>query len=481
MSFIRRANVEFTLYDVDINDYSDEEIVKHFEHNQYDVVLAGSIVTHYKWMKWLTNLVRRTQPNATIIIGNSVSGSIPETFLTHSDADIAIIGEGEVTTLNVLTALENNISLGDVDGIAYKDVDGLVKITPRHKATTKLDDYPIVDWSPFNVEAYFDKSYAGSSGLVYDDHSRPRVMPVVTARGCVFRCTFCHFVTWDDPYRYRSPQNILEEIDRNITHYGADYIALWDDLSFGSLKQAERLADAIIASGLKFNWNAAVRVDLFGDPRKDYGYRRAVAEKFREAGCLDLGFSLESADPGILKMMNKKITPDHFVNQVKILREVGIATSVSVVFGYPIETSKTIEKTFNMCLDGGVYPSIGFLLPLPYTGMWDYAVEHGYITNPDIFLDSITERQDICLNMTTMTDREMMDCISAGATRLNERLELNLDNDSLIRTGGYRNQNKDTSDKKLDPDNLTRIANDISFNYSQANFEDNLGLKENQQ
>ena len=87
-------------------------------------------------------------------------------------------------------------------------------------------------------------------------------MPVVTARGCAFRCTFCHFVFENDPYRYRSPQNIILEIKRNIQDYGCNYISFWDDLSFASLPQAERFADTIITSGLKFFWSAAVRVDL---------------------------------------------------------------------------------------------------------------------------------------------------------------------------------------------------------------------------
>ena len=110
----------------------------------------------------------------------------------------------------------------------------------------------------------------------------------------------------------------------------------------------------------------------------------------------------------------------------------------SVVFGYPIETKETIRETFAMCLSNRVYPSIGFLLPLPYTGMYQYAKEHGFITDEDAYLTQITERQDMILNMTQLSDDEVMAEIKAGGTELNRQLELGLDDDSLIRTGGYR-------------------------------------------
>ena len=128
-------------------------------------------------------------------------------------------------------------------------------------------------------------------------------MPVVTARGCAFKCTFCHYVFWNDPYRYRSPNNIVSEIKRNISQFKANYITFWDDLSFASLPQAERFADKLLESGLRFNWNAAVRVDLFGNPKHSRSRRLEVAKKFKQAGCMDLGYSLESANEEILKMM----------------------------------------------------------------------------------------------------------------------------------------------------------------------------------
>jgi radical SAM superfamily enzyme YgiQ (UPF0313 family) len=477
MTYLKSNGWEYDLLDIDIDDLSDVEVEKRIAETEFDVYMAGSIVTHYKWMKWLTKTIRKYHPDAKIVIGNSVAGSVPETFLRNSAADVAVIGEGEVTAHEVLTAFKERRALSTVEGIAFIDRDGQFVKTPARKALKKLDDFPIIDWADFNQEKYFAKSYAGAEGLVFADGILPRVMPVVSARGCAFKCTFCHYVFWNDPYRYRSPENLLTEIARNMEVYGANYINFWDDLSFASLNQAERLVDAIIASGLKFNWNAAVRTDLFGNPKHTEARRREVAEKFVEAGCLNLGFSLESGNQDILNMMNKHIDAEYFFEQIRILKEVGITCSTSVVFGYPIETERTIEETFDQCLRAGVYPSIGYLLPLPATGMYDYAKTHGFITDENAYLDSITERQDLCINMTSMSDEGVMQHIKDGAAKLNEMLELGLSGDRLIKTGGYRSHTKKTGDNAkplLDPNCMVRNKNDVSFNYSQAVFTNDL-------
>ena len=479
MTFIKSHGYDFDLLDVDIHDHDNAYVEQYVSDHKYDIIMTGSIAAHYKWIKWLTKTIKEYHPETKVIVGNSVAGSIPNVFLNNSRADVAVIGEGEYTALELLNAYRENKSIESIQGIAFKNTAGEIIQTPKRTACD-INDLPVVDWKLFDYKKYFETSdHAGAAGLIFDESNAPRVMPVATARGCAFRCTFCHFVFWDDPYRYRTPENILIEIKRNIEEYGATYINFWDDLSFAGLKQAENMADAILNSGLKFDWNASIRTDLFGNPRHSYEKRLEVAKKFKASGCINLGFSLESGNQEILDMMDKVVKVEYFAEQIKVLKEVGITCATSVVFGYPIETKETIQETFDMCLESGVYPSIGYLLPLPYTGMYEYGKKHGFIVDEDAYLDSITERQDLCLNMTQMRDQEVMDCIKEGASRLNEKMKLGLDADSLIKTGGPRKHIRETAEVveslPIDPENLKVNENDFSFNYSQAIFDIDLG------
>ena len=192
MSYLSSLNVEFDFLDIDINDLSDSKVEEYLENNRYDVILSGSIVTHYKWMKWFTKKARTFNPQCKIIIGNSVAGSIPEIFLSNSDADIAVIGEGELTTGEVVQKIvKDEDDWETVEGIAFKSKNGKVIINKNRKGMKKLDEFPMINWDKFDTEKYFTKSYAGAHAI---NDKQVRVMPVVTARGCAFRCTFCHFV-----------------------------------------------------------------------------------------------------------------------------------------------------------------------------------------------------------------------------------------------------------------------------------------------
>ena len=480
MTYFKTKGYDFTLLDIDINEYDDEYVENYIKTNKFDFVLCGTIVTHYKWVKWFVNMVKKYQPNSKIIVGNSVAGSIPEVFLKNTKGDIVVTGEGEISAYEAVEAIRLGKDLKTIEGISFRDNQSNVVINPARKAE-KIDELPEIDWSFFDVESYIQK--AETMPDKDDSPETMRSMPVVTARGCAFKCTFCHYVFWNDPYRNRKPQAIITEIKHRMEQYNINYIHFWDDLSFASAIQVEKFCDAVIESGLKFKWMATIRVDLFSRANLSDDDSIRVAKKMKQCGCYACGYALESGNDEIMKMMNKKIEVDAFYTTVYILKQAGIISQTSVVFGYPIETKETIKETFDQCLKAGLYPSIGFLLPLPYTVMYDYAKTKGFITDEDKFLESITERQDICLNMTKMSDEEIMNEIKIGAARLNEMLDVGLTEDTYIKTKGYKSQriNKklkpliepvDKSKRsRLDPKKIKRIRNDVSFNYSQTDFK----------
>ena len=471
MTYFHENDYEFTLLDIDINEYDDAYVENYIENNHFDFILIGTIVTHYKWIKWFVNMTKKQQPNAKIIVGNSVASSIPELFLQKTKCDVVVIGEGEISGYEAVEAIRLGKDLSNVEGIAFRDNQGnVIENKPREAA--KINDFPFINWDFFDVERYMRKPNVNLDvGKKKGDAHRS--LPVITARGCAFKCTFCHYVFWNDPYRNRSPKSILGEVKQLIEKYNVDYIEFWDDLSFASAHQVEKICDAIIESGLKFKWDASIRVDLFSRAGLSFEDSLRVAKKMRQAGCFLCGFGLESGSQEILEMMNKKIDIAAFLTTVYILQEAKIIAEVSLVFGYPIETKKTIKESFDMCLKAGLYPSIGFLLPLPYTVMYDYAKANGFITDEDRYLESITERQDICLNMTKMSDEEIMNEIKIGAGKLNKMLGLSLTEDTYIKTGVVQCGQIKIKRKFLDPKKLERIANDVSFNYSQTEFKFN--------
>jgi hypothetical protein len=114
-----------------------------------------------------------------------------------------------------------------------------------------------------------------------------------------------------------------------------------------------------------------------------------------------------------------------------------------------------------LCEELKVYPSAGFLLPFPATGMWKHALDHGFIKSPEQFLLDMTERQDFIVNMTTMTDADFLETVTAGLAKLNEEFGSGLSKESLLKTGGEAKHSKHQASRVI----RNRNTND-SLNYA---------------
>ena len=123
----------------------------------------------------------------------------------------------------------------------------------KRKAVKNIDEFPIHDWDLFDVEPYLKvgRKHSASYSLFYKPNEAV-VMPINTARGCVFKCTFCHYVFWHDPYRHRSAENVIAEIKQNQKKYNANFFNFWDELSFHKLGPASKFLDEFRGCALHF-------------------------------------------------------------------------------------------------------------------------------------------------------------------------------------------------------------------------------------
>ena len=122
---MKNADFQFDLIDIDAHRYSDAEVDAFIRRKKYDVVAMGCIVTGYAKVKDLCRRVREIHPNACIVVGNSVATSIYETLLTKTEADVAVMGEGDITIVELLRAIDKGHDLSTVRGICYKHRGGI--------------------------------------------------------------------------------------------------------------------------------------------------------------------------------------------------------------------------------------------------------------------------------------------------------------------------------------------------------------------
>ena len=431
---MKRANFAFDVLDIDGHRYGDQEVEIKIREKHYDVICMGCIVTGYKIIKSLASLIKSYHPNSTIIVGNSVASSVEDTLLCRTKVDIAVMGEGDETIIDLLLAIKNSKPLEDVLGICFIR-DGVVVKTPSRPLIKDISQLPFIDFSIFDVEAYIKTSKNALHDPLPFPREEARSLPINTARGCIASCGFCYNVFRGMPYRSRSPESLINEIKAMISQYDLNYINFWDELTFFSKKQVEGFVNKILEERVHFYWVADCRANLF-QSEDDI----PLIREMKKAGCLGLGYSLESADAEILKAMNKRTTVEQFSRQTELLQHAGMSTLTSLVLGYPQETPETIRRTFDCCIENKIYPSAGYLLPQPGSPIYDYILEQGYVTDEEEYLMKMGDRQDLIINLTKMTDDEFKSQVAHGLARVNEALDIGLADDELIKTQHFRSK-----------------------------------------
>jgi radical SAM superfamily enzyme YgiQ (UPF0313 family) len=343
------------------------------------------------------------------------------------------MGEGDVTITEILDAIEFSRTFNNIKGIAYKENGKIIK-NPAREPIKDIDTIPFPDWGIFDVERYIEScSRYGVSDPLPMAREKIRAFTISAARGCPFSCTFCYQVFKGAKYRYLSPRVLISEVRRLKEKYGINYFLFNDDLAIVSKKHAQEMADCFLRENLNVYWALSCRPNLFKSEAD-----LELAKGLKAAGCIGLGFSLESASPKILSMMNKNSKPEDFSRQCRILRKAGLYSWTSIVLGYPIETKESVRETIDCCIENGIYPSTGYLLPQPATPMYQYAKDHGFITDEEEYLLNLGDRQDLGLNMTQMSDEEFKETVLAALEEGRGRLGLDIGKDSLIKTGYYR-------------------------------------------
>ena len=264
LTTVTKAGYHFDLLDLDAYRPSEAEIDTFLQAKRYDVICFGCVVTGYKLVKELAAKLRRLQPEACLVVGNTVASSIPELLLTRTEADVVVMGEGDETILDLLATLEKGGALAEVEGIGYLQ-DGVVRSTSSRPPIRGLDGLPWLDFSIFDFEVYISNASSQLPETFPIPREKARGLPINTARGCIAKCTFCYHAFQGYPYRRRTISNILAEISQMQELYGVNTVGFSDELTFYKKEQIRQFCLAIQEAKLTFYSGCGCRGGLLAE------------------------------------------------------------------------------------------------------------------------------------------------------------------------------------------------------------------------
>lgn len=359
--FVENLNAQY-------NNKTNKDIVELIKKEKPDIIGVHAFTNAARYSYELINEIR---PFSNLIIaGGPHATACPEEIL-EKGADIAFIGEAEISFRKFLKAFKAKKSLRNLKGIVYKEKGKIIKNKPE-KVIFDLDKIPMPD-----------KSVHRKSDYVQIKDEINNFGQILSTRGCPGRCTYC-FSLFEKCFRIVSAKKVFEEIKYLHENYGVNFINFIDDSFTINKKRLFELCDLFIKSGMEIKWSCGTRVDFLD---------REMIIKMKEAGCKMITLGVESALPKTLLGMNKVLgingitTPELYVQKVddilKWCDELNMRVGANILCGFPWETPedmREMQKYINRIkyrVTQGFYG--GILQPQPGTVMYDrYAKEYGF-------------------------------------------------------------------------------------------------------
>lgn len=328
---------------LDIDFYSafydtDEQIIN--AGRTADIIGFGCTSPQFKHALSLAKQIKR--PNNHIVFGGIHPTVLPELLLKEDSIDSVVMGEGEKAMLQLVN-----------------DIDQGANVHKRRYETDyvmNLDDLPFPDRAAIKNERNLMQAYK-DEGV--------RITSVLASRGCPFRCSFCcSRNVWQNQTRFRTPGNLLDEIEMLVKDWNVQFLKFSDDTFTVNKQKVIDFCKLKEERGITLPYGANAHINTIDDELLGY---------LAESGCRELWYGVESGSPRILKDIHKSTNIRKIKEVFRLTKKHGIKTRAYFLLGMPNETLEDIEMTEKLCDE--LQPDIvGFTLlaPFPTNEYYDY-------------------------------------------------------------------------------------------------------------
>ena len=372
---LRQRGFEVEIYDLNALRPSKHEIIAALQRRDWDLVGVSGLITTYIFQKWLISQLKEMDPAAMVISGGGLATSNSGLLFSQTDVDITVVGEGERTMLELCQSLKNGSNLDEVPGIWFRK-NGEIVVNGSRENIQNLNEIPFPAWDLLPMETYLKNpiwgNTANNSSKFKEDIKVSRSMNIISSRGCPFSCNYCYHLFGRSNYRLRSPENVLAEIEVLVDRFAVDFIGFVDDNMMASKKWLTEFCDLMKGKDLPVTWGCHGRVGS-AEPE--------VLRHMAEAGCVWIGYGIESGSQKMLDAMNKKASVARAKEALSNTRNAGIYANTTFIFGYPGESLETIQETIRFKREMGIECGSFFATPYPGTPLYEQIESCSQCTN----------------------------------------------------------------------------------------------------
>lgn len=320
---------------------------------------------------------KKIWPDAVTIAGGNHATNAADVIMDHHDIDYIARGECELAFAEFVQKVTNKEKV-EMEGIYHRDHVKSGKPMIKAKTAENLDDLAYPDWASLNMADYVQTETGRARKKVLSGKLERREASIYTNRGCPFSCTFCaSHTTMGKSMRFRSVENVIEEMRQLHERYGVNLFIPEDDLFTANRKKVIPLLKAMkelgkTIPGFEIQFPNALSVNtLFDD----------VMDALIEAGMTVTNVAVESGSKYVQRhIIKKNCNLDRALEVVKYFRDHGVITRCYFIAGFPGETKEMMQETLDFAkqikCDWAAFNNAS---PLRGTEMYQQFLDGGYI------------------------------------------------------------------------------------------------------
>jgi radical SAM superfamily enzyme YgiQ (UPF0313 family) len=301
-------------------------------HRDADIILITSLMTYwYPGVVEAVKMIKEVLPEIPVVLGGKYATLCYDHAVQYSGADYVISGAGEKQIFRLLNDLFAEKPSCEPD---MENLDHL--------------PYPALDLVRKLEQA-----------------------PLMTSRGCPYKCSYCASHIFNDKFRRRDPLKVVDEIEYWQKNCGVKNFTFYDDaLLVHPPEMIIPLLQDVEKRKLTCNFHCPNGLHL----------REITPEISRllyNSGFKTIRFGFETSDFNRQIETGGKVKNDELKLAVRHLKKAGYQTDdlgVYLLCGLPGQSAAEVSESIDFVRECGAKPVLAEYSPIPGTKMWEEAV-----------------------------------------------------------------------------------------------------------
>ena len=374
---------------------SDSQIVKILKAEKPKIVGITSMYSiYYRDVMEIAATVKKFDKKIKVVIGGNHPSSYYNFVLKDKNIDFVVIGEGELTFLELCQAIsKGKRNFENVRGIAFNEKGKIIR-TEARELIANLDDIPFPARDMVDFKKYLGTPKHNPYLMRYPTST------IITSRGCPGRCVYCTVrAVWGRTWRGRSPKDVVDEIEELVNKYGVKEIAFLDDSASVDKRRWNMICDEMIKRKINIKWNTPNGI-------AHWTLDKPTVKKMYQAGCYRITFGIESGNPETRMFLGKPYPLSQAKDLINYANKIGMWTICTNIIGFPYEKIGSMKDTIEFAKKCGTdFATFYLLIPQPASDIYAYFRKENLL-NFDRFFEDLEingdefERINYALNET---------------------------------------------------------------------------------